>query len=79
MITIRPDIQHLFTRESSVPDFLRIECELARNEKHRRTGRFERCGRAFYIKTHDQIGWFNLLAELLRLRRPDPGAVRGRQ
>ena len=74
MINVREDIRGLFAREIEVGDFLDIECEVVRRFKNRITGRFERDGRAFYIKKHYRLGWRAILEEWLRLRKAQVGA-----
>ena len=74
MIYLRHDIAALFETERTVSDFLAIDCEVARDFKNRQTGRFERDGRAFYIKKHDRAYWWALVDELLHLRKPHVGA-----
>lgn len=74
MIRVEVTASHLFSREKTVADFLRIDCETVRRFKNRRTGRFERNGRTFYIKMHEAGGWKPILEDLLRFRRPQIGA-----
>ena len=74
MIQVEATASHWFAREKTVADFLRIPCETVRRFKNRRTGRFERGGRVFYIKMHEAGGWKPILEDLLRFRRPQIGA-----
>jgi heptose I phosphotransferase len=74
MIYVRPDARGYFEGEKAVDDFLQIPCDVVRRFKNRRTGRFERNGRAFYIKVHDRGGWWPIADELLHLRPPQVGA-----
>ena len=51
MIYIHPDHKELFTPFRSVDDFLKIDIDVVRDFKNRKTGRFEIGGKGFYIKT----------------------------
>lgn len=74
MITIHPDYTTLFSGLHTVDDFLKIEVDLVRNFKNRKTGRFEIGGKGFYIKKHFECGWGAVLDELFHLRKPHIGA-----
>jgi len=45
-----------------------------RNVKSRRTLQFELQGRSYFIKIHHGIGWYEIIKDLLQLRRPIVGA-----
>ena len=74
MITIGPDHNELFAPFCSVDDFLKIEADLVRDFKNRKTGRFELGGQGFYIKKHFECGLGAVMDELFHLRIPHIGA-----
>jgi heptose I phosphotransferase len=74
MIDIYPDYKTIFKSFKTVDDFLRIDVELVRDFKNRKTGRFEINGKEFYIKKHFECGLGFILDELFHLRRPHIGA-----
>lgn len=45
-----------------------------RNVKTRRTLQFELQGRSYFVKIHRGIGWYEVIKDLLQLRRPIVGA-----
>lgn len=59
----------------SFDDFLHIEGETYREVANRRTVRFERGGRAYFIKVHLGVGWPEIFKNLLSLRLPILGAA----
>ena len=75
MIYVRADVKDLFAAERSVADFLRIDGEVVKHVvRTRRTSRFRRGGRTFYMKTHWGIGWFEVIKNLAMFRLPVTGA-----
>jgi heptose I phosphotransferase len=74
MITLHPDHAALFSRFRSVDDFLKIDIEIVRDFKNRKTGRFEMGGKGFYIKKHFECGFGAVLDELFHFRKPHIGA-----
>ncbi|MEN8128097.1 MAG: lipopolysaccharide core heptose(I) kinase RfaP [Planctomycetota bacterium] len=74
MIDIYPDYTELFGRFCTVDDFLKIDADLVRDFKNRKTGRFELGGKGFYIKKHFECGMGAVLDELFHLRKPHIGA-----
>ena len=64
MITIYPDYSELLSRFRSVDDFLKIDVDLVRDFKNRKTGRFEIDSNGFYIKKHFACGCGAVLDEL---------------
>ena len=74
MIDIYPKYKELFSQFQTVDDFLKIEVELVRDFKNRKTGRFELEGKTFYIKKHSECGIGAVLDELFHLRKPHIGA-----
>jgi len=75
MIEVRPDVADLFP-ERDVAAFLAIGDRVARAKDARSIGRFERGDppRGFYIKKHGPCGWWAIVEDVLRLRRPHVGA-----
>lgn len=74
MIDLRDDVRHLFTSEKSVADFFAIDGRVYRRYHNRHTLRFERGGRAFYIKCHGGVGWREIIKQIALLRLPQFGA-----
>ena len=75
MIYVRADMKDLFAAERSVADFLRIDGEVIKHVvRTRRTSRFRRGGRTFYMKTHWGIGWLEVIKNLAMFRLPVTGA-----
>jgi heptose I phosphotransferase len=74
MITIHPDYTALFSRFLTIDDFMKIDIEIVRDFKNRKTGRFELEGKGFYIKKHFECGFGAVLDELFHLRKPHIGA-----
>jgi heptose I phosphotransferase len=56
--------------ESSVAEFGAIEGELFKRMPGRHTLRFERGGRAFFIKAHFGVGWPEIIKNLLMFKLP---------
>lgn len=74
MIYIHPDHSTLFSQFHTVDDFLKIDIDIVRDFKNRKTGRFEMGGKGFYIKKHFDCGPAAVLDELFHLRKPHIGA-----
>lgn len=75
MIYVREDLRPLFTAEHSLDDFLAIEGETVKHVvSSRRTARFQRDGKWFYIKCHWGVGWREIIKNLTSLRLPVTGA-----
>ena len=70
MIYIREDLKPLFSREQRVVDFLKIDGEVFKAFPSRRTLKFQRGGRTFFIKSHCGFGWKEILRKLLSLHVP---------
>lgn len=74
MTFLREDLKALFP-ERTVNDFLAIDGVTVKQEvASRRTYRFLRGGRAFYMKAHFGVGWREIFKNLLQLKRPVLGA-----
>jgi hypothetical protein len=56
MIDIYPDYKKFFAPFKTVDNFLKIDVELVRDFKNRKTGRFFIDGKGFYIKKHFACG-----------------------
>ena len=70
MIHIRDDLQALFP-EKEVDAFLAIEGEVYKHVvSSRRTLKFERLGREFFLKAHWGVGWREIIKDLTSLRLP---------
>ncbi|MDH4202014.1 MAG: lipopolysaccharide core heptose(I) kinase RfaP [Phycisphaerae bacterium] len=74
MIEIYPDYKEIFKSFKSVDDFLKIDIDIVRDFKNRKTGRFFIDGKGFYIKKHFECGIGAILDELFHLRKPHIGA-----
>lgn len=70
MIYVRDDLKPLFAAEKSVADFLKIDGEVFKQFPHRRTLKFERGGTEFFIKSHWNFGWREIIRKLLSLHVP---------
>lgn len=76
MIYIRPDLSDVFAQERTVPDFMRVQGEVYKQVvTTRRTLRFDRGGRAFFIKIHSGVGWKEIIKNLSMARLPVLGAA----
>lgn len=74
MTYLRDDLKELFP-ERTVDEFLAIDGVTVKQEvASRRTYRFERDGRGFFIKAHFGVGWREIFKNLLLLKRPILGA-----
>ncbi|MCP4041080.1 MAG: lipopolysaccharide core heptose(I) kinase RfaP, partial [Gammaproteobacteria bacterium] len=60
--------------ERCVGEFCAIDGEVFKRIQNRRTIRFEREGRAFFLKCHRGVGWGEILKNLVSLRLPVLGA-----
>ena len=74
-IHIDADVAAMFTSERCVEDFFAIEGAIAKQRHGRRTLRFERDGRGFFIKCHNPVGWGEVLKNLWRFRWPTIGTI----
>lgn len=72
-IHVHPDFAQLFADERCVADFFAIEGDVAKQRHGRRTLRFERGGRGFFIKCHNPVGWGEVLKNLWRGRKSTIG------
>ena len=70
MIYVRDDLKPFFAAEKSVADFLKIDGEVFKQFPHRRTLKFERGGKEFFIKSHWNFGWREIIRKLLSLQLP---------
>lgn len=70
MIYIREDLRPLFGGEHSVGDFLKIDGQVYKQFPTRRTLKFARAGREFFIKTHWGFGWGEIARKLSSLHVP---------
>ncbi|MGH1426578.1 MAG: lipopolysaccharide core heptose(I) kinase RfaP [Arenicella sp.] len=56
-------------------DLMAMDGEVYREAPGRRTVKFERGGKSYFIKTHTGVGWQEILKNLLYLRAPVVGAL----
>ncbi|MBI9015790.1 MAG: lipopolysaccharide core heptose(I) kinase RfaP [Phycisphaerae bacterium] len=63
-----------FAEFKDIEVFLRIDIDIVRDFKNRKTGRFEIDGQGFYIKKHFAAGLGAVLDELSHFRKPHIGA-----
>jgi heptose I phosphotransferase len=75
-IHLRSEVAALFDEARCVADFFAIDGQVAKHRHGRRTLRFERGGRSFFIKCHDPVGWREIIKELLQGRLAAVGAAR---
>ncbi len=53
---------------------MQLQGQEYRNVKTRRTLQFELQGRSYFVKIHRGIGWYEVIKDLLQMRRPIVGA-----
>ncbi len=70
MIYIRDDLKPLFAQERTVADFLKIEGKVFKAFPTRRTLKFRRGEREFFIKIHLGFGWREIIRKLVSLHVP---------
>lgn len=75
MLWIDPDYADAFPSGDLFGWARRQEGKVYRQGKGRTTLRFERAGRAFFLKRHSGIGWREIFKELLQGRLPALGAA----
>lgn len=73
-VDIHPEFADIWKSEGGFEGLWRIEGELYRQVEGRRTLRFKRAGRSFFIKIHAGAGWKEIFKNLLTLRLPILGA-----
>ncbi len=74
MVFVREDLRDLFG-EKTIDEFFAIEGKVYRDHAHRKTQRFERGERAFFIKKHDRAGWGEVVGQALKtMKAPQLGA-----
>ncbi len=61
--------------DAQFSDLMSIDGEVYREAPGRRTVKFERKSKAYFIKTHTGVGWQEILKNLLYLRAPVVGAL----
>jgi len=76
MIHIEPHCQSLWSKTTPMEPFFEITGEIFREPEgaNRRTLRFERDGKSFFIKLHWGVGWREIFKNLFSLRSPILGA-----
>jgi heptose I phosphotransferase len=76
MIHIEPPFKSLWPSTTPMRSFFKISGKIYREPEgtNRRTLRFERDGKGFFIKLHWGVGWGEILKNLISLRLPILGA-----
>lgn len=69
-LEISPDFQPIWQQEGGFEALWHIEGKLYRQVQSRRTLRFVRAGRSFFIKIHGGVGWAEIFKNLLSFRKP---------
>ncbi|MBR7103990.1 MAG: lipopolysaccharide core heptose(I) kinase RfaP [Lentisphaeria bacterium] len=74
-IELDPFFQALWQGRDPFEEVNKIEGELFRHVKTRKTFRFEAEGRGFFCKIHRGVGWREILKNLFQFKRPVLGAA----
>jgi heptose I phosphotransferase len=74
MIYLSPWFQSAWAGKNPFEEALRLEGEIFRSVKTRRTFRFELNGKSYFAKVHRGIGWAEIFKNLLQFKRPVVGA-----
>lgn len=72
---LREDLQDSFPEKPSFDDMMAVSGEVFREAPGRRTVRFERNGRRYFLKTHTGVGWQEIMKNLIYFRLPVLGAM----
>jgi len=75
MIHVREDYRKFFIGEKDMDAFMNIDGEVFKKMPGRRTLRFNRFGRNFFIKQHFGVGWPEIAKNLLSFRLPVVSAM----
>ncbi len=67
---LRDDFQEAWKEEDPFRAVLRLRGKIYRELDGRRTLRFERNGRGFFLKLHTGVGWLEILKNLVQLKSP---------
>lgn len=72
---LREDLRAALAERTGFEDIMAISGQVYREAPGRRTVRFERGGRRYFLKSHTGVGWQEILKNLFYLRAPVVGAV----
>lgn len=75
VVYLQPALREALGPEANFEAIMRIEGEVFRDLQNRRTSRFSRGGRSYFIKQHEGVGWREIVKNLLQLRLPIVGAA----
>lgn len=70
MIYLNPDFQALWSGKDPFAEAFRLEGEVFRSVKSRRTFRFELNGKGYFAKVHRGTGWREIFKNLLQFKQP---------
>ena len=70
MLYLRDDFKEAWKGEDPFHAVLRLRGKVYRELDGRRTIRFEKDGRGFFLKLHTGVGWPEIFKNLLQLKRP---------
>ncbi len=68
------DLKDCIDSSNIFRDIMRLDGQVYRQVENRRTIRFEWQGKGYFAKTHNGVGWWEILKNLLQLRLPVLGA-----
>jgi len=74
MLYLREDFKKVWEGQDPFDAADRLEGEIFRSVKSRRTLRFEMDGKTFFAKIHHGVGWKEIFKNLLQLKKPVLGA-----
>ena len=74
MLYLREDFKQAWEGQDPFDAADRLEGEVFRSVKSRRTLRFEMNGKTFFAKIHHGVGWKEILKNLLQFKKPVLGA-----
>lgn len=71
---LREDFQAAWRNKDPFDYVEQLEGEVFRQLEARKTLRFEQNGQSYFVKIHRGVGWYEIIENLLRLRKPVLGA-----
>ena len=74
MIYLNDDFKKYWAGKNPFKEIKTLEGKVFREMKNRRTLRFEKSGRSYFIKIHRGVGWREIIKNLLMLKKPVIGA-----
>jgi hypothetical protein len=75
VIVLQPDFRARLVGRDRFDDLMTIEGEIFKHQAGRRTLRFTREGKSYFIKQHFGVGWKEIIKNLVRFRLPVVGAT----